>query len=88
MSKYGNCFHCLCEVCNKMRCKNIYKRYSFDFCTSMIMRERCPIIKCDFFRHKEKLKVFRIVRREKKRDKLMERLDEIQTKLDKLTNKL
>jgi len=52
----------------------------------MIMYERCPIIKCDFFQHKGKHKVYRIVRKEKKRDRLLEKLAAIEKKLDDLSN--
>ena len=66
----------------------MYKRYRIGFCTSMIMRERCPIIKCDFFEHIEKHKVYRVVRREKKRDQLIRRLESLEKRIGDLAERL
>lgn len=52
------------------------------FCIAMRQRGSCPTIKCDWFVHKEKHKVYRIVRRYKKPDCVLEKLNEILDKLD------
>lgn len=86
MSKYGSnqCWLCLCEVCTRFQCPKLNRRFRMDFCLSMLTRERCPVVKCDWFRHKEKQKVYRFLRRERKRDKLLERLDNIQRGIEEL----
>lgn len=53
------------------------------FCVAMRQRGACPTIKCDWFQHKEKHKVYRIVRRRKKVDYIAEKLNEILDKLDR-----
>ena len=50
----------------------------------MIYRERCPVIKCDYFEHKQKNKTYRITGRYRKKYKLLERLEAIEVKLDEL----
>ena len=71
-----------------MLCPKLNRRYKVSFCVSMIMRERCPVVKCDFFSHREKHKVYRIVRKEKRRDVLLDRLDSIERQLEELGQKL
>lgn len=58
------------------------------FCSSMIMRDRCPVVKCDFFQHKEKHKVYRVKRRQRKQDVIMERLETIEKGLEELAKKI
>jgi hypothetical protein len=52
------------------------------FCVAMRQRGSCPTIKCDWFQHKEKHKVYRIVRRYRKIDYIADKLKEISEKLD------
>lgn len=88
--EYGlyNCWWCLCEVCTRMHCPWVFRRTKLGFCVTMIQRDKCPIVKCDYFQHRQKHKVYRIIRRHKKYDIILERLDEIQARLDKLAGEL
>ena len=56
--------------------------YALNFCLRMHSLERCPVIKCDYFEHKHKKKAYKVVRRQKKRDVLLQRLEELNRKLD------
>lgn len=79
MASYGSnhCWLCLCEVCTRMHCRKLNRRYSIDHCISMYLRERCPVRKCEDFQHRQKHKVFKVLRREKKKDQLNEKLDRL-----------
>jgi hypothetical protein len=50
----------------------------------MMREKRCPTVKCDFFVHKQKNRVYKVVRKAKKKDKLIDRLDVILQKLSEL----
>ncbi len=50
----------------------------------MIQAEFCPILKCDFFDHKEKHRIFRIRHKKSRKKTMMDKLDEILAKLDRL----
>ena len=78
------CMRCLCEVCDRMNCPKVNRRYKAGFCASMLDRERCPVLRCDYFAHKQKRKAYRVVRRARKRDQLLERLDFIEARLREL----
>lgn len=82
---YG-CHFCLCEVCTRRYCKYSRLAALFDFCKVMRGREICPVLKCDFFEHKEKVRVWKVRRKGKssKKNMLFEKLDEICKKIDKL----
>ena len=55
----------------------------------MIARENCPVVKCDFFQHKQKYTVYRIKRKgPSKKDTVIDRLDNIEKVLDRLEKKL
>ena len=54
----------------------------------MIMRDNCPVVKCDFFEHKQKHKVYRIRKRIRKQDIMLEKLNNIEKGLDNLKGKL
>lgn len=86
MITYGSnqCWLCLCEVCTRIRCPKLNRRYKLDFCISMLTRERCPVKKCEWFEHKQKHRVYKVLRRERKRERIMERLDDIQKVLEAL----
>lgn len=90
VAAYGlyNCWHCLCEVCTRVHCPKINRRYKLGFCTTMIMRENCPVVKCDFFEHKQKHKIYRIRKRIRKQDIMLEKLNNIEKGLDNLKGKL
>ena len=59
-----------------------------DFCKVMRQREACPTVKCDWFVHKEKHKVYRIVRRHRKIDAVMEELKFINDRLEEIYRRL
>ena len=83
------CYRCLCEACNHRHCKLRHNwRYRIDFCYRMHELSRCPVIKCDYFQHKQKKKCYKIVRREKRADLLLSHLEELNRKLDALGDKL
>lgn len=88
---YGlyDCWNCLCEVCTRYNCpKNhllwISKHYH---CCKMRSRDTCPVIKCDFFEHKQIHKRYIMIRKHGRKHIIIEKLDEILNKLDKLENK-
>ncbi|MCL2580814.1 MAG: hypothetical protein FWE32_12440 [Oscillospiraceae bacterium] len=54
----------------------------------MISNERCPVIQCDFFQHKQKKKAYRVIQKEKKRDLLAERLASMEEKLTEISRRL
>lgn len=85
-SKYGlyDCWKCLCEVCTRIQCPKIQRRQKLGHCLVMYQRGCCPTVKCDWFEHKEKHQIFRIKRRYSKPDAVMEKLNEIMERLDKL----
>lgn len=90
-SDYGlySCWHCLCEVCTRVHCPKLNRRSKLGFCTTMIARENCPVVKCDFFQHKQKYTVYRIKRKgPSKKDTVIDRLDNIEKVLDRLEKKL
>lgn len=77
-SKYGlyDCWKCLCEVCTRIGCpKNMLYRSQLEHCLKMRRRECCPVVKCDFFTHKEKHIVLRVKRRARKNNRVLDRLD-------------
>lgn len=84
MADYGlySCWHCLCEVCTRVGCPKFSRKSKLGFCTTMIMRESCPTIKCDWFVHKQKHKVYRVRARFHKKDAILEKLNMILEKLD------
>ena len=51
---------------------------------AILERDMCPTIKCDFFRHRQKLKVFIVKRKHvlKPRDIIIEKLERIEKILD------
>ena len=86
----ATCYFCLCEVCNRIRCPRpyrAYKRYFSSFCLYMISGERCPVIKCDYFEHKQKRRVLRFVRRRRRVDVIFDRLGMIECKLEELARR-
>ena len=86
-SKYSlHCHFCLCEVCTRRRCPYYHRRTRWDFCLAMIQAENCPILKCDFFSHKEIHLGWRVKRKESQSRKktAMQKLDEILAKLDRM----
>lgn len=85
-SNYGyyDCWKCLCEVCTRVGCpKDIRYMKPLAHCLHMRQRGCCPTVKCDWFHHKEKRRVFRVVRRHKLRDTILEMLDEVLSRLEK-----
>lgn len=54
------------------------------YCMAMLERDMCPTIKCDFFRHRQKLKVFIVKRKHvvNPRDVIIEKLERIEEILD------
>ncbi len=50
----------------------------------MMQMDRCPILKCDFFEHKEKRRMIRFIRKKSRKKTMMDKLDEILAKLDRL----
>lgn len=89
MASYGSglCWLCLCEVCTRRSCRKLNRRYTLDFCFSMILRERCPVVKCEQFEHKQKHRYFRVARRHRAVDRLSARLAVIEGLLAKLVEK-
>lgn len=84
-SKYAlRCTRCLCEVCTRIHCPYYHRRTRWDFCLIMMQMERCPILKCDFFEHKEKRRIIRFIRKKSRKKTMMDKLDEILAKLDRL----
>lgn len=89
VSKYtfgrGFCWYCLCEVCTRHKCPHPSYGWKWLYCAHMDVANRCPTLKCDYFTHKEKHKVYRVKRRGPKRqDVILEKLNQIEEKLDKL----
>lgn len=80
----NDCWFCLCEVCTRIHCPKYNRRYSLDFCISMMLRERCPVPKCDYFDHKEKHKVLRFLRRQRRPDPILDKLASIENTLNQL----
>ena len=70
-SKYGlyKCWPCLCEVCTRIGCPK-HQRHSdrLNHRLTMQRRESCPTVKCDWFTHREKIRVYRVRRRQTHRD--------------------
>lgn len=85
MNDYGlyNCWGCLCEVCTRIGCPKAHRRTKLGFCLAMLQREACPTVKCDWFVHKQKHKVYRILRRHKHKDVVIGKLDKIIERLDR-----
>jgi hypothetical protein len=54
----------------------------------MSMRERCPILKCDWFNSKHKREAIKITVREKKIDKYVKKFDALKETLDRILEKL
>lgn len=79
----GKCWFCLCDVCTRVHCpKNMFYKASFSHCLKMMQREACPTIKCDFFEHKQKIRVFKVRRKVSRGASIINKLDEIIKKLD------
>ena len=76
-SKYGlyKCWMCLCEVCTRIGCP-MHQRHNdkLNHCLTMQRRESCPTVKCDWFNHKEKTRVYRVHRRYTRRDFMVDLL--------------
>lgn len=87
--QYGSnqCWLCLCEVCTRVKCRKLNRRYSHDFCISMLIRERCPVMKCEDFQHREKHRVYRVRRRRRRADQLAGQLVQLREMLAKLLEK-
>lgn len=86
-SKYGlyDCYKCLCEVCTRIDCPKMTMHHNkLQHCLIMRQRGCCPTIKCDFFTHQEKRKILKVRRRYQKQDAIIEKLNEIMERLDKL----
>lgn len=87
-SKYGlyDCWNCLCEVCTRRYCRTVKRHAKYDFCVRMMELDFCPVRKCDFFEHKEIHLVLRVSRKgkHKKSEMIMDRLNEILAKLDRM----
>ena len=83
-SNYGlyDCYKCLCEVCTRVGCPKIHRKSKISHCIAMRQRGVCPTVKCDWFTHKEKHKVYRIIRKRRKVDIIDAKLNEIINKLD------
>lgn len=84
-SNYGlyDCYKCLCEVCTRIGCpKNVKYRSKLDHCLHMRLRLACPTVKCDWFVHREKRRFYKIVKRHRRVDAIMEKLSAIEKKLD------
>lgn len=83
---YGSykCWLCLCDVCTRIGCPYHPIRHSnrLDHCYKMMRCEFCPVLKCDYFEHKQRRMVLRVKRRHGRGDSILEKLDEIIRKLD------
>lgn len=75
MNRY-KCFNCICDGCNRRRCPWPSKKL-YHVCLHNIQADNCPKIKCDFFESKYKHPVYRVVRRSKRSDLILVKLDYI-----------
>ncbi len=84
-SKYGlyDCWKCLCEVCTRIDCPKTVRRLSkFNHCFRMAQRGCCPTVKCDWFTHKEKRRIYKVKSKHSKKDTVIELLLEIRSRLE------
>lgn len=76
MSNRYKCFPCLCDVCNRLHCP-WHVKYQYEVCLHNIRSDCCPKVKCDFFQSKYKRPVLRVIRKGKRSDLILSKLDYI-----------
>ena len=54
---YGECYYCICTACSGHSCP--YAHLEFKHCTFCHQRNKMPRLKCDYFQHYIKTRVFR-----------------------------
>ncbi len=84
-----NCYYCICRVCAAIKCPHSYYR-NFPLTNTLSPRcHKCTVygnvhlFNCDYFRHRGN-PVFKVVRRYRKKDDIIGRLERIETLLVKL----
>jgi|GEM_PF-3775861 len=65
----GNCYACICRVCNLKRCRQRTHLERCLYCQTMNITDKA-ILDCDYFESRYKVKVFRINRAALKRPTL------------------
>lgn len=83
MECINKCYLCLCQVCTGHKCPFIVAhRYQSNICNYTRSMDGCPRVKCDYFVHKQKHKIYRIKRKHNKTDIQIDLLQQILKKLD------
>ena len=86
-----NCYYCICRVCAAIKCPHSYYR---NFPMTNTLSPRCfrctrddnvHLFNCDYFRHRGN-PVFKVIRRHRKRDEIIERLERIEALLNDKRN--
>lgn len=82
-----NCMACICPYCTRRNCPRgwtMFGKSTLDLCLICQARERSAVYECDFFRSKRFRKYYRIKKRYKKKDKVVQRLEAMERQLVEL----
>ena len=82
-----NCMACICSYCTRRNCPRgwtMFGKPGLDYCLVCQARERSAVYECDFFRSKRLRKYYRIKKRYKKKDRVVQRLEAMEYELVQL----